>query len=98
VVLSVIAGDGFFLRLLSGTYFDREINEPWFGALLARTPASAEPIGNSIRMNSQELVTIRAPESSILVLVTGEDFLIAAIIKDNADPKCAGSDACGVSR
>ncbi len=72
--------------IIAGKYFDREINEPWFGALSATILASAESIGNIIRLNSLDSVTIRSPESSILVMGAGENFLIAAIIKDNADP------------
>jgi len=80
--VALVSRDG----IIAGKYFDREINEPWFGALSATILASAESIGNIIRMNSLESVTIRAPESSILVMGAGENFLIAAIIKDNADP------------
>ena len=80
--VALVSRDG----IIAGKYFDREINEPWFGALSATILASAESVGNIIRMNSMESVTIRASESSILVMGAGENFLIAAIIKDNADP------------
>jgi hypothetical protein len=42
--------------------------------------------GGIIRMKSMESVTIRAPSCSIVVMGAGEHFLIATIMKDNADP------------
>jgi len=38
-------------------------------------------------MKSMESVTIRAPSCSIVVMGAGEHFLIATIVKDNADPE-----------
>ena len=79
---ALISRDG----IISGKYFDRELNEPWFGALSATILASAESVGNIIKSRSILSVTIRAQNTSIIIMGTGENFLIAAIIRDNADP------------
>ena len=65
--------------------FDRELNEPWFGALSATILASAESVGSIIKMKSMMSVTIRAQDSSIVVMGAGENFLIAAIVNDMAE-------------
>jgi predicted regulator of Ras-like GTPase activity (Roadblock/LC7/MglB family) len=79
---ALISRDG----IISGKYFDRELNEPWFGALSATILASAESVGSIIRSGSMLSVTIRAQDTSIVIMGAGENFLIAAIIRDNADP------------
>jgi len=71
--------------IIAGKSFDRDLNEPWFGALMATIHASAESAGSIIRMKSVESVTIRAPACSIVVMGAGEHSLIAAIVKDNTD-------------
>jgi len=78
---ALVSRDG----IIAGKYFDREMNEPWFGALAATILASAESVGSVIKMKSAESVTIRSPDTSIIVMGAGENFLIAAIIKDKAD-------------
>ena len=79
---ALISRDG----IISGKYFDRELNEPWFGALSATILASAESVGSIIKSRSLLSVTIQTQDASILILGAGENFLIAAIIRDNADP------------
>ena len=77
---ALVSRDG----IIAGKYFDHEFNEPWFGALAATMLASAEAAGNLIRMQSLGAVTIRAANTSILVMGAGENFLIAAILGANA--------------
>jgi predicted regulator of Ras-like GTPase activity (Roadblock/LC7/MglB family) len=62
------------------------LNEPWFGALSATILASAESVGGIIRSGSILSVTIRARDTSIIIMGAGENFLIAGIISDNANP------------
>jgi uncharacterized protein len=79
---ALVSRDG----IISGKYFDRELNEPWFGALSATILASAESVGSIIKSKSLQSVTVRAEDTSILIMGAGENFLIAAIISDNVDP------------
>jgi len=79
---ALISRDG----IISGKYFDRELNEPWFGALSATILASAESVGGIIKSRSIQSVTIQTQDTSILITGAGENFLIAAILRDNADP------------
>lgn len=79
---ALVSRDG----IIAGKHFDRDLNEPWFGALSATILASAESVGSIIRMKSLGSVTIRAEDSSIVIMGAGENFLIAAIMTDNADP------------
>jgi uncharacterized protein len=80
---ALVSRDG----IIAGKHFDRDLNEPWFGALSATILASAESIGSIIRMKSLGSVTIQAAgDTSIVIMGAGENFLIAAIISDNADP------------
>ena len=79
---ALVSRDG----IIAGKHFDRDLNEPWFGALSATLLASAESIGSIIRMKSLGSVTIRADGLSIVIMGAGENFLITAIISDNADP------------
>lgn len=78
---ALVSRDG----IISGKHFDRELNEPWFGALSATILASAESVGSIIKSRSLLSVTIRAQDTSIIIVGAGENFLIAAIIRDNAD-------------
>ncbi|MDD4137564.1 MAG: roadblock/LC7 domain-containing protein [Methanoregula sp.] len=78
---ALVSRDG----IIAGKSFDRELNEPWFGALSATILASAESVGSIIKMKSMMSVTIRAQDSSIVVMGAGENFLIAAIIADKVD-------------
>ncbi|MCX6688368.1 MAG: roadblock/LC7 domain-containing protein [Methanoregula sp.] len=80
---ALVSRDG----IIAGKYFDRDLNEPWFGALTATILASAESAGSIIRMKSLESVTIRAPDCSIVMMGAGENFLVAAIVKGSADPE-----------
>jgi uncharacterized protein len=79
---ALVSRDG----IIAGKHFDRDLNEPWFGALSATILASAESIGSIIRMKTLGSVTIQAADTSIVIMGAGENFLIAAIISDNADP------------
>ena len=78
---ALISRDG----IIAGKYFDKEMNESWFGALAATLLASAESAGNIIGMVSMDSVTVHAQNSSIVVMGAGENFLIAVIIKENTD-------------
>lgn len=78
---ALVSRDG----IIAGKFFDRDMNEPWFGALSATILASAESVGSIIKMKSMESVTIRAKDASIIVMGAGDNFLIAAIISDNGD-------------
>jgi predicted regulator of Ras-like GTPase activity (Roadblock/LC7/MglB family) len=79
---ALVSRDG----IIAGKHFDRDLNEPWFGALSATILASAESIGSIVRMKSPGSVIIKTGDSSIVIMSAGENFLIAAIISDNADP------------
>ncbi len=78
---ALVSRDG----IISGKYFDRALNEPWFGALAATILASAESAGSIIRSGALLSVMIRMEDTSILIMGAGENFLIAAIIPDDAD-------------
>ena len=78
---ALVSRDG----IIAGKSFDRDLNEPWFGALMATIHASAESAGSTIRMKSVESVTIRVPACSIVVMGAGEHFLIATIVGGNTD-------------
>jgi len=78
---ALVSRDG----IISGKQFDRELNEPWFGALSATILASAESIGSIIKSRSVFSVTIRGEDSSVLIVGAGEHFLIAAILREDAD-------------
>jgi uncharacterized protein len=79
---ALVSRDG----IVAGKYFDRDLNEPWLGALLATILSTAESVGGIIRMKSLESISIRAPDTSVMVVGAGENFLIAAIINDRKDP------------
>ncbi|MDD1701997.1 MAG: roadblock/LC7 domain-containing protein [Methanoregula sp.] len=86
---AIVSRDG----IIAGKYFDRELNEPWFGALSATLLASAESAGTVIHMHNLGAVTIQADNADIIVLGAGENFLIAAILEGNADLNRVVSDA-----
>lgn len=79
---ALVSRDG----IIVGKFFDREINEPWFGALSATILASAESVGSIIKMKSMESVTIELEKTSVIIMGAGDNFLIAAICKENEDP------------
>lgn len=78
---ALVSRDG----IIAGKQFDRDLNEPWFGALSATILASAESIGSIVKMKSAGSITIRSDDSSIIIMGAGENFLIAAIISDSTD-------------
>jgi hypothetical protein len=83
---ALVSRDG----IIAGKYFDRDLNEPWFGALAATILASAESAGNLIGMKSLATVSIIGADSSILVMGAGEHFLVAAFLKGDAQQEDAG--------
>jgi len=79
---ALVSRDG----IIAGKSFDRDLNEPWFGALSATIMASAESVSSIIKMRSMTSVTIRAQDSSVVVMGAGENFLIAAILSEQGNP------------
>ena len=80
---ALVSRDG----IIAGKYFDRELNEPWFGALSATILASSESIGGIVHIKSLESVVISAQDTSVMIVGAGENFLIATILKDRDDPQ-----------
>lgn len=80
---ALVSRDG----IIAGKFFDKEMNEPWFGALSATILASAESVGSIIKMNGMESVTMRGQDTSVIVMGAGENFIVTAIVRDknNAD-------------
>jgi len=78
---AMVSRDG----IIAGKSFDRDLNEPWFGALSATILASAESVGSIIKMRSMTSVSVRGQDSTVLVMGAGENFLIAMILTDSAD-------------
>jgi uncharacterized protein len=78
---ALVSRDG----IIAGKFFDQDMNEPWFGALSATILASAESVGNLVRMKSMESVTIRTQNTSVIVMGAGENFLITAIVRDKTN-------------
>ena len=91
---ALVSRDG----IVAGKYFDRDLNEPWLGALLATILSSAESVGGIIRMKSLESISIRAQDTSVMVVGAGENFLIAAIINDRKDPVNVQSQMLAVAK
>ena len=91
---ALVSRDG----IISGKQFDRELNEPWFGALSATILASAESIGNIIKSRSLLSVSIRAQDTSVIIVGAGENFLIAAIIHDDADLNTVHSEILAIAQ
>ena len=91
---ALVSRDG----IISGKSFDRELNEPWFGALSATILASAESVGSIIRCKSLQSIRIQAQETTILIMGAGENFLIAAILSDNADPTKVHAEMLAVAK
>jgi len=70
---ALVSRDG----IIIGKYFDRELNEPWFGALSATIQASAESVGDIIKSRSVLSVTIRAQDFSLIIVgEPGKIFLL----------------------
>ncbi len=78
---ALISRDG----MVAGKYFDRDLNEPWSGALLASLLSSAESVGGIIKMKSLESIAMRTQDISLMIAGAGENFLISAIINDRTD-------------
>lgn len=91
---ALVSRDG----IISGKNFDRELNEPWFGALSATILASAESIGSIIRSSSVLSVIIRAQDTSVIIVSAGEHFLVAAIIRDDADLTTVHAEIIAVAK
>jgi uncharacterized protein len=91
---ALVSRDG----IVAGKYFDRDLNERWFGALLATILSSAESIGGIIKMKSLESIAIRAQGTSLMVVGAGENFLIAAIINERSDSLKVHSQMLAIAR
>lgn len=91
---ALVSRDG----IISGKYFDCELNEPWFGALSATILASAESVGSIIKSRSMLSVTIRAKDTTVIIVGAGENFLIAAIIRGNADSATVHAEMLAVAQ
>lgn len=91
---ALVSRDG----IISGRYFDRELNEPWFGAISATILASAESVVSIIRSRSMLSVTIRTQDTSMIIVGAGENFLIAAIIRDNAESPTVHAEMLAVAQ
>jgi len=91
---ALVSRDG----IVAGKYFDRELNEPWFGALLATILSSADSVGGIVRMKSLESIAIRSPDRSVMVVGAGENFLIAAILNNRTDPRDIQSQMLAVAK
>jgi hypothetical protein len=73
-------------RIIAGKYFDRELNEPWFGTLLETILAISESIGGIVHMKSLDSVAIHVLDTSVMKGGAVKNFLIAAILKDTLNP------------
>ncbi len=62
---ALVSRDG----IISGKYFDREVNEPWLGALSATILASAESLGSIIK--SRAIQSVTSPGAGFLNLYHG---------------------------
>ena len=91
---ALVSRDG----IISGTHFDRELNEPWFGALSATILASAESIVSIIKSRTLLSVMIRAQDTSVIIVKAGENFLIAAIIREDKDVATAHAEIIDVAQ
>ena len=78
---ALVSRDG----IIAGKFFDQDMNEPWFGALSATILASAESVGSLIKLKTMESVTIRAQNTSVIVMGAGENFRITAIVRHKTD-------------
>jgi len=90
---ALVSRDG----IIAGKYFDLKLNEPWFGALSATILASAESAGHLLGMKNLSAVTVRAADSSMVVMGAGEHFLIAAVLKGTAKQDDVSSRICAVA-
>ena len=77
---ALVSRDG----IIAGKYFNSDINEPWFGALAATILASAESAGNLVGMKSLGIVSVVGSDSTMIVVGAGEHFLVAALMKGDA--------------
>jgi uncharacterized protein len=91
---ALVSRDG----IISGQHFDRELNEPWFGALTATILASAESIGSIIKSMPLLSVTIQTQETSVIIAGAGKNFLIAAIIRDDGELTKVHSEILAVAQ
>ena len=91
---AVVSRDG----IVTGKSFDRELNEPWFGALTATILASAESAATIIRMENTDSVIIRGRGAAIMVMGAGDNFLVAAILNNMADQGKAHDQILSIAR
>jgi|WetSurMetagenome_2_1015567.scaffolds.fasta_scaffold665870_2 uncharacterized protein len=91
---ALVSRDG----IIAGKYFDRELNEPWFRALLATILAFSESIGRIVTIKFLESVAICAQDTSVMIEGAGENFLIAAILKNRVDPQKVHNQVLAVGK
>ncbi len=91
---ALISRDG----IVVGKSLDRQMNEPWFGALSATILASAESMANLTRMPSTDSVTIRCSDAVIMVMSAGEKFLVATILQRSTDPAKVHDQLVSISK
>jgi hypothetical protein len=60
--------------------------------------ASAESVVSIIRSRSMLSVTIRTQDTSMIIVGAGENFLIAAIIRDNAESPTVHAEMLAVAQ
>jgi hypothetical protein len=90
---ALVSRDG----IIAGKYFDRDLNEPWFGALAATILASSESAGNLVGMKSLGTVSVLGADSSMLIMGAGDHFLIAALLKGDAQKEETSSQIHAVA-
>ncbi len=78
--------------------FDRDLNEPWLGALLANILSYAESFGRIIRGNSHESGTIRTRDNSMVVRSAGAIFPFAVIINARTDPSKVNNPMLSITK
>jgi hypothetical protein len=85
---AIVSRDG----IIAGKYFDRDLNEQWFGALLATLLASAESAGNLLHFRDAGVVTIQAETEAIIIIGAGERFLVGVIAQGKTDTRRIASE------
>ncbi len=72
--------------IVMSKYFREDgVSSLLFAAMSATVLASAEGACNSLHVQSPSMVTITAPDTTILIMSAGEDALITVVIDKSAD-------------
>jgi predicted regulator of Ras-like GTPase activity (Roadblock/LC7/MglB family) len=82
VACAIVSRDG----IVTGKYFDRDLNEAWLGDFFANILSSAESIGRIIWVNSHESGAIRTQDTSQVVRSARGNFPFNVNINARADP------------